>query len=135
LLRHLVLSFCPPSFCTPNYCSPSLCNPSRKAPGFGRTSSVGPSVIKASWLIQSLVAARRRPINSRVLEKVVSKAAFAREANSFGRNSITKYRGSGPISQGRAGSASADLLYRRFARRHKYSIASDLPDLQRFVNL
>jgi hypothetical protein len=47
-------------------------------------------------------AARTQPIYCRVLEKVLSKAAYAREANSFGRNSMIKYRGLGPISQGRA---------------------------------
>jgi hypothetical protein len=32
------------------------------------------------------------PVQHRVLQKVVSKAAFAREANSFGRNSMKEYR-------------------------------------------
>jgi len=41
--------------------------------------------------------ARAPPVHYRVLQKVVSKAAFASEANSFGRNSMDEYRCSWPI--------------------------------------
>jgi len=42
--------------------------------------------------MNTIGSARSPPVQHRVLEKVVSKAPFAREANSFGRNSMKEYR-------------------------------------------